>query len=195
MYKELTCKIVGVAPLLMHNPQLADPMNKFTRQIKAITAKGKKKTDADMEELARLEFMGGLYVNDKGNPIVPGEIIEGMIREGAKKSRSGKDVQCGLISDGNWKLIFDGPRTLEGLWQDANFRDHRPVGIMRAKVMRTRPRFNVWSVEFGISYNPEVLNKDSITKWLTDAGSLCGLMDYRPRFGRFELESINETVA
>lgn len=186
-YEILKCKIVGVAPLLMHNSQLADPLNKFTRAIKEICAKGKKKTDTDLEELSRLEFLGGLYLNEKGEPAIPGECIEGMVRDGARKSRKGKDVQCAIISDGVWPLIYDGPKDPAKMFLDSQFRDYRPCGVNKAKVMRMRPRFPSWSLEFDLAYQPEVVSADDVPKWLSDAGQFVGLCDFRPRFGRFEV--------
>lgn len=188
-YEFLTVKVVGVAPLLMHNAQLADPLNKFTRAIKEICAKGRKKTDADLEALAKLEFMGGLYMDSKGHPAIPGECIEGMIRDGARKSRKGKDAQCGIISDGVWPLEYEGPKDVEKLWHDERFRDYRGCGVNNARVMRMRPKFPAWSLTFKVAYQPEVVNRSDLEKWLEDAGQLVGLCDFRPRFGRFEVES------
>jgi hypothetical protein len=175
----------------MHNSQLADPLNKFTRSIKEITAKGRKKTDADLEQLAKLEFMGGLYVDEKGHPAVPGECIEGVIRDGARKGRKGKDAQCGIISDGVWPLIYDGPKDVEKLWLDERFRDYRGVKVTQSRVMRMRPKFPVWSLEFEVSFEQEVLNQTDLEKWLRDAGQFVGLLDFRPRFGRFEVDRVS----
>lgn len=188
-YETIKCRITGVAPLLMHNAQLADPLNRFTRAIKEITAKGRKKTDTDLENLSKLEFMGGLYLDEKGHPAIPGECIEGMIRDGARKSRKGKDAQCGIISDGVWALSYDGPKDAEKLWLDERFRDYRGCGVNNSRVMRMRPKFPVWSLSFDISFQPEVANRSDIEKWLSDAGQFVGLCDFRPRFGRFEVES------
>lgn len=187
-YKTFQVKIIGIAPLIMHNSQLADPLNKFTRAMKAITAKGKKKTEADMEELARLEFVGGLYVDSQGRPAVPGEVIEGAIRDGARKSRQGKDSQCGVISDGLWPLIYDGPKKPDDLFVDERFRDYRGVRVNNSRIMRTRPKFPVWSLVFEVAFQDEITSKANVEKWLTDAGQFVGIMDYRPRFGRFEVE-------
>lgn len=190
-YQTLKVEIVGVAPLLMHNAQLADPTNKWVRSIKEITGKGKKKTESDLELLAKYEFLGGLYVDDKGRPAIPGETIEGAIRDGARKSRSGKDSQCGVISDGMWPLIYDGPKTGEELWEDPRFRDYRGVAVARARVMRMRPKFTDWSLKFEVMFEDEVVSSVStLEKWLRDAGQFCGMMDFRPRFGRFEVMSI-----
>lgn len=191
MYVNAKCRITGAVPLLMHNAQLADPLNEFTRAIKAICAKGKKKTDADLEELARLEFMGGLYLDANGHPAIPGECIEGMVRNGARKSRQGKDVECGVISDGTWPLIYDGPKTAEKLWENHEFRDYRGCGVQKSRVMRMRPKFSDWALEFELSYLPEIANASSVRKWLEDAGIYVGLLDFRPRFGRFVVDSID----
>ncbi len=189
-YQTLKVKIVGVAPLLMHNSQLADPLNRFTRAIKEITKKGKKKTDSDLEQLSKLEFMGGLYVDDQGRPAIPGECLEGMIRDGARKSRSGKDAQCGILSDGVWALEYEGPKDTEKLWEDERFRDYRVCRVNSARVMRMRPKFPEWSLTFEVAFQEEVTNRTDVEKWLRDAGQFVGLLDFRPRFGRFEVESV-----
>jgi hypothetical protein len=189
-YETVQVRIIGVAPLLAHNAQLADPMNKFTKAIKEITAKGRKKTDSDLEALAKLEFLGGLYIGRKGVPAIPGECVEGMIRDGARKSRAGKDAICGIISDGVWPIEYEGPKDPEKLWLDEQFRDMRPVKVGQARVMRMRPRFNVWALTFSVAYQNEVVNKAGLEKWLRDVGQLVGLCDFRPRFGRFEVESV-----
>ena len=59
---------------LMHNGQLSDPLNEWTKAKKKITDK-KKKTDADHEEVSRLEWMGGLYLFN-GAPCIPREAIK-----------------------------------------------------------------------------------------------------------------------
>lgn len=188
-YVTLTAKIVGVSPLLMHNAQLANPLNQFAKAMKEITGK-RKKTDYDLERLAKLEFIGGMYVNEKGSPAIPGECIEGMLRDGAKKTKQGKDVQCGIISDGIWPLIYDGPKDVEKLWEDERFRDYRGCRVKQSRIMRMRPKFAAWSLVFEIAFQDEVTNKATVIKWLEDAGQFVGLCDFRPKFGRFEVESV-----
>lgn len=185
MYKTIKFQIEGVAPLLMHNCRLANPADPFTRAMKQITAKRTGKTDADLEELSRLEFMGGLYVNADGAPCVPGECIEGMICEGAKKSRKGKDSKAGVISDGLWPLIYDGPKDADALWASGKFVDVRGAGVAKSRIMRTRPRFDSWKLKFDVAYNPEVVNDRDLRDWVAKAGEIVGLLDFRPRYGRF----------
>lgn len=187
MYKHVEFTIDGIAPLLMHNVRLANPRDPITRAMKAITAKGKKKTDADLDELSRLEFMGGLYVGENGEPVVPGECIEAMVRKAAMKSRKGQDALAGIISDGNWPLIYDGPKTADELWADGRFVDCRGCGVQKSRVIRTRPRFNAWSLKFTVSYLPELINERELIEWVETAGQLVGMLDFRPKFGRFLL--------
>ena len=80
-YEIVSVRVRGIAPLICHNGQLVDPMNKWVRAIKKLTNKGKKKTDEDIAEIARLEFLGGLYAGEDGAPCVPGENIEAWLGE------------------------------------------------------------------------------------------------------------------
>ena len=186
MYKPLHFAITGMAPLLMHNGQLADPLNDIAKKMKAIAGK-RKKTDADFEELAKLEFLGGLYLDDKERPVVPGELIESMLAESAKSQRMGKQFKAGVICDGAWSLLYDGPKNADSLWENKGFRDTRGVRIGQNKVMRTRPVFMKWSLKFTVQFLDDVMNEAQVREILTHAGRLVGIGDYRPKFGRFEV--------
>ncbi len=185
-YKTIDFHIRGVAPLLMHNGQLANPMNKLTKAMKAITSK-KKKTDDDYIELAHLEFFGGLYVDEQGRPVLPGEVIEGTLVSGAKKTKKGKDAKSAIIVDGNFPLIYDGPKTPEALWEDDRFRYVAGVVVNQKRVMRTRPMFKNWECKFTVHYLEEVFDAQEVIDFVDTAGRMAGLGDCRPRFGRFEV--------
>ena len=92
-YRTIRFRITGVAPLVMHNGQLANPLNPFAKALSRVSGK-RKKTEADYEELARIEFLGGLYVGDDG-PCIPGEVIEGALFRAAKKMRRGEQPTRG----------------------------------------------------------------------------------------------------
>jgi hypothetical protein len=57
-----------------------------------------------------------------------------------------------------------------------------------AKIMRYRPIFRNWSLSATVMVNEDVVNLNEVKKALVDAGNLIGLGDYRPRFGRFDVE-------
>lgn len=184
-YQELSFKIGGVAPLLMHNGQLADPLNPFTKRMAALHGKrGQNKTDADIVELGRREWDGSLYTFN-GTPCIPGEVLEAMLIKGAGTKRKTKQAKAGLIVEEDALLIYDGPKDLDELWEDGRFRFQCGARVGQSRVQRVRPRFDEWELEFTVSYLPAMLNGDDIRTFLIAAGQEIGLGDWRPKFGRF----------
>jgi hypothetical protein len=185
MYQSCKASIRGVAPLIVHNGQLADPLNPFAKALKEVTST-RKKTDDDYERMAEIEFRGGLYVDEAGSPVIPGESIEAALVEGAKKNKLGKVAKASIIVDGNIPIIYDGPRDADSLWSDPKFRKTVAVRVGTARVMRTRPIFYDWSLKFEIQFLPDQINKREVAQILESAG-MCGLGTWRPRFGRFQV--------
>ncbi|MCI0556503.1 MAG: hypothetical protein L0287_36640 [Anaerolineae bacterium] len=174
--------------MLMKNGQTADPLNKFAKASKEVSGK-RKKTDADYLELQRIDFLGALYMNQNG-PCIPGRVLEAAIIAGAKKSKNGPAAKAGIYCDGNFDLDYEGPREPDQLFQDDNFRDVQPVKVGQAKVMRCRPKFNEWGFTAKINYDDSLCNEKQVIGWAQDAGIQCGIGDYRPRHGRFEVTKI-----
>ncbi len=190
MYESVTFEIRGVSPLLLHNGQTADPLNQWAKRMKEISSK-RKKTDADHLELAHVEFLAGLYLNDDGQPIIPGVNIEAALIEGARKQRIGENAKAGIISDGSWPIDYTGPKEAEALWADKRFVDRRPVRIQQNKVMRTRPIFRSWSAKIKVDFLPEQLNKSQVVQMMETVGNSIGICDYTPKFGRFVVEKVS----
>jgi hypothetical protein len=186
-YQTLGFTIKSISPLMMHNGQLADPLNPYSRAIKEITAKGKKKTADDLERMALLEWEGGLYIGEGDVVVIPGTNIEGLLVEGARKSRLGQQFSAGVLCLDSWPLIYDGPKTIKKLKDNAKFRDTRKASVNSSSVMRTRPIFETWSLKFEVMYLPSVVDHDQIIKALVTAGRLVGLCDYKPKYGRFRV--------
>ncbi len=78
--------------------------------------------------------------------------------------------------------------------------DSRPVTIpaTKGRVMRHRPRWDVWTAKFALEIDEEVLDVATIHQLLEEGGRRIGIGDYRPEkggpFGRFEIlrwEEIN----
>lgn len=185
-------QLKSLAPgLLMHNGQLSDPLNEFTRELKKISGK-RAKTEADHEEMARLEFLGSLYVNEAMEPVIPQTAIRKMIIEAARKMKLGKKAEVGVYVVDEVVLQYDGPRNPDELWK-GGYWDRRVVGVNRASVMRTRPHFAKWQAQVNVEYDPEFVDVDSLDEWMFIAGRQVGLLDYRPgksggMFGRFDVE-------
>jgi hypothetical protein len=132
----LKFKLTSEAPLLLHNGQTADPLNKFAKAMKQISSK-RAKTDADFEEMARLEWYASLYI-DQGRVCIPSEVMEAAIVSGARKLKLGKQTQAGLFVKDNALLEFDGCElTPDQLWERDVNRFTVGVKIGQSKVMRT----------------------------------------------------------
>jgi hypothetical protein len=114
-----------------------------------------------------------------------------MLNAAARGVRKGKDAKAGLLSDagtnGGWKLLYTGPETAEELWKETKFVDVRAVTVNQSKIMRTRPIFHVWELIFDVQYLPDIINEQDVHDWVATAGRVIGLLDYRPRYGRFEV--------
>lgn len=188
MWKKATYQLTGQAPLISHNGQLADPTNKWSKAIKQISSK-RNKTDADYEELARLEFFGSLYLDPNG-PVIPASNIEACLINAAKKRTEGNKAKAGMYIAAHASLLYNGPRTAENLWADDVFRFSAGVVVQRARVMRMRPKFDQWQATVEVNYDDEQVDLSALDTWVEIAGSQIGLGDWRPRYGRFESRRI-----
>lgn len=184
----------GTAPLLVHSDRLANPMDALTKAKKAVATK-RKKTDEDFAEIARMEWEGGLYYDEKTGPYIPGRNVKAMLISAAKKSKDGPKAKTGMIvSEDKIKLIYSGPREIAALWKDGRFTDMRSVGQQKARIMRCRPIFPEWACEFTVIFDPGVVDKADILRFAETGGRLVGLGDYRVEccgdFGRFEVQEV-----
>ncbi len=181
----LKIKIVGTSPLMMHADTFANPLHPATKLHKALTSK-RKKTDDDHEAIAKSEFLAGCYWSEGEGFFIPGQNLDATFWAGAKLSKQGVHWKRGaLVATDKARLLFDGPRTPEALWEDPGFVDCRGVKVGTAKLMRYRPVFRQWATEVEVAVNTDVLNIEEAKKAITDAGALIGVCEYRPRFGRF----------
>lgn len=186
MQQSFKATLRSTAPFLMNNGRLANPMDTFARAIKKITAK-RHKTEADFEELAKLEWHGSLYLKN-GKPCLPALMLDACLINGAKKVKKGMQAKAGLFSIDDFVLHHDGPETIAALWETERFRFTIGCRLQgKATIMRTRPRFDTWSADIEIAFNDEALNASDIREFLLIAGRDVGIGNWRPRFGRFEM--------
>lgn len=186
MQQSFKAQLKSQAPLLLNNGRLANPLDPVAKNIKKFTSK-RHKTDADLEEISRLEWYGSLYLKHS-RPCIPGVMIDACLINAAKKTKKGMQAKAGLFSVDDFSLIYSGPQEVDTLWQDASFRfvaNCRPQG--RGTVLRTRPIFQEWSLEVEVAFNDELLNDSDIEQFFITGGHDIGLGNWRPRYGRFDL--------
>lgn len=189
-WQKASYRLTSSAPLIQHNGRTVNPLDEYTKQLKAVSSK-RTKTDADHLEMARIEFLAGLYLDEKDGPIVPTHCIDAMLVEASKKQRRGKDAKAALITDNHAVLEYEGPRTAAELWEDKNFRLSTNVRVQSARVVRTRPIFRDWKTTVTVNYDDEVINIGDLDDWFTLAGRAVGIGDWRPQYGRFTVDKID----
>jgi hypothetical protein len=176
----------GVVPMLMHNGQLADPLNEFAKALKEIT-QIKNKTDEHHYEIARLEFLGGLWLQG-GRLAIPSMALEACFKEGARLRRLGRNADAGAFVQEDAPVTYDGPSKPDDLWKD-RARFALSVGARNkgtgGRVQRTRCIIREWEVSFVQHYDTELFNRATIELVWKDAGSRKGIGDWRPKFGRY----------
>lgn len=179
----ITC--VGIEPLLMHNARLSDPLDEIAKKMKKISGK-RTKTEDDYLELGRLEHMGSLYFDNEFGPFIPGQNFERMLVDAAKSVKLGTKIKAALIVETNVNpLVYEGPRTIDGLWQDANYVHRASAKVGMQRIQRTRPMFRKWQVYADGHLDTQQVNIEDLHNVVDIAGRLVGLGDWRPRFGRF----------
>lgn len=188
----VTVRVSGTAPLLMHNVRLANPLDEYVKAIKLITSKPKK-TDADYEELFKLEHAAGLYYSEKIGPYLPGRMIRAAMINGAKLLKLGTALERTLlVRETQAKLMYDGPRDRDKLYISGHYTDIRSVSAQGTrgggKTMRCRPIFEQWEIEFTLSVDPTIISLDNLRQCVDRAGAYHGFGDGRSEGnGRFEI--------
>ena len=190
MKPEAIClRLTGAKRLIMHNGQLADPLNPITKELARLTSK-RAKTESDHLEISRVEWNGGLWL-DAGKPCIPAEALMATFVEAARTRRRAPQAEAGLIVERHAPLRYVGPTGMDELWEDASFRIRVGVNVRGARTMRTRPVFDDWSVEFTALYLPTLLDRGEVRELYEIAGFMKGMGDWRPQNGTFQVEVID----
>lgn len=185
----LTFTFKGTCPLLVNNPQTANPLHPYTQLLKELTSK-RVKTDDDHRQIQRLKWEASLYLDDEIGPYLPGTMAWKSIYEAAKLSRQGKAVERGLeIISHTMPIEYDGPRDVEGMWDAKVFLDVRDGMLNGSRVMAARAIFREWMIRFQGAFSPEILNMRDLKTFADIAGKMVGIGTYRRRYGRFTVSA------
>ena len=190
--KSIKFRITGTCPLMLNNPQTVNPMNVFAKEIKALTSK-RTKTDEDQNEIFHLKFLASCYYNDKGQYILPANMIAKSFEAGAKENKLGAKFQRSVFVNEDGVLKFkDNGCSPEELWQNHSetYVDIRPVGVQKSKIVTARMIVPEWSMDGELQFDESQLNKSEVWLALTNAGLRYGIGTYRQCYGRYSIEEI-----
>ena len=203
---EYQITITGIRPLIMHDGRLSDPLDEKSKRLKLVTSK-KKKSDEDLAEIKRIEFEGAMYFDEKLGPYLPCANLQACMCAGARKRKLGQafeamvEVMIPLDEPQGYAIKYwrldtalrevHGPRTLKALFANTGYvlRERAKVGM--SAVMRTRPRFPKWSCTFMVESLDDDVDDSQVKQAFEDAGKYCGIGDWTPRYGRFEVSSFD----
>lgn len=187
----ITLALTGTRPLLMNSSRLVNPIDPYTRAKKQIAAK-RKKTDEDLVEIMRLEARGSAYETAEGLLGLPAENVWASIHRAATAFKLGEDVKRALDIDPEFiaPLLIDGKSTSVDQHLLGNGAiDYRPVKQGRVSVMRARCRVpKGWRAVVEMELDTAVIDLRNLDPVFERAGKYIGVGDWRPRFGRYELE-------
>lgn len=117
-----------------------------------------------------------------------------MIETGARKLKQGPQVREGLVVEKVTAFDYDQGMgtTAEELGKASQF----TVGVVvgKARVLRTRARFEPWGCTFRLDCDDELVDREQLETWLDIGGRRIGLGDWRPEksgsHGRFEVAEV-----
>ena len=184
--KKLHVTLNGTNTLMMHSPKTVNPLHPLALELKKYTSK-RKKTEDDLQKISELEWEAGLYYDENNGLHVPSECLQKTLVNGAKLFKAGKDIERYVIFPGaiaplDIGVAFD----IKKMRKDTTYYDVRAVAVQRSRVIRTRPRFNVWRCEFDILFDNEHIDIDTIARAFENAGQYVGLCEARTLgYGRF----------
>ena len=174
-------RIVGVRPMLHHAPN----------SIGQKTTRGKK------EYLPEEEAEKALYRNSYGRIVQPMlHVLRAMEKTASDFKASGKKTFKAYILAGLSISPFEIPLLDADTGEEPKYElDARPVTVNRARIMRVRPRFDRWALEFTMEILDAIITPAIAREILEAAGKYQGLGDYRPLFGLFEVEKFERIEA
>lgn len=164
MYKEMyRVKVKGTVPMLQ---------NRFSGE------------PTPTRHIPQEECEKALYLDADGKPCIPAYHFESSMAKAAV----------------NFKMVGKGKKTHKDAVRSAIYVkpsmipiqkewviDEQAVMIGKARILRHRPKFDEWEVDFEIENRDERILPDTLKDILVEAGNYFGVGDGRPRYGLFEV--------
>lgn len=198
MAKERRCfvEIISDTPMLIHNGRTANPLDDFSKAMKAITSK-RKKTEEDLEKLMDIQWEASLYWNDQIGLYMPVENLLAALLKACKKHKMGPMVGGFVFTEKlGFPIITKNHDNFEALKADKENKFVKAVTIQRSKTLACRPIFNEWKINFDFIVDLSVLIESDVTMILNTMQNRVGLGVWTPshpkpgNFGKFKIHDI-----
>lgn len=189
--KTIKIRVTGLSPLLQHDDKTANPFNPFTKRLKEISGK-RKKTEDDLLDMARIEWEASLYYTPDAGYFIKAECFEGTFLAAAKAFKQGTTFKQAVAIPSNPVFEFKHSKlSPDQLFAMDEYKDFRTVKVMNSKVLRCRPIFTNWACTVELWYDELRFDESDMIRIVEYAGKYIGVCDYRPKFGRFNVEVLS----
>lgn len=172
-------RIEGTAPFLFHRWSCEAVAEKSN------AAKGSKSKKEDNIE-------SYLYRDKKGQVAIPSEYFRQAIIHAAKFKQDPRSPRKSAMDLFKAGIATIGELCSLGV-KEPDYLDRRRVQVQRNGITRVRPAMlSGWKCEVSFQVLlPEYINPHSLNETLAYAGRIIGVGDFRPSFGRFQLNKFN----
>ena len=127
-----------------------------------------------------------LYKDKEGNIVVPSFCVLSCLRGSAVNFQvpgKGKKTYKNFVYAGVRMETENIPLISENGWEI----DAKTVVVQRSRIVRARPRFDSWALEFTMEIVDPIITPAVLKQIIEDAGKYNGLLDFRPLYGLFRL--------
>lgn len=185
MLYEVFCKIEGISPILFH--RFAD-----IDDVQSNMMRPKQNKNQTPLEIA----MRSAYIDDKGELYYPSRCMMAAIVDAGKHTKIGKSK----VTTAKSTTVYGGLEILEEnlyFGTKAFETDSRVVtnASTGGKVLSHRAKLPIgWQLSFSMRIDSEVFDIKIVEQLIKDAGTKCGIGEYRPNrkgpFGRFIIKEL-----
>jgi hypothetical protein len=191
----ITARYTGIDSLLQNNPQMSDPLNRFSKEMKQITGK-RKKTDDDIAAMRDLEVRAKIYFDDEMGIYVPSTWVTASIAGiswARAKIKKGDIRACVFATQQKLKLNYDGMERVQkpmDIVGDQSFHLIQSLKQGQVRVVKATPVFHNWSFECTLEFDDSIINEAELKQLIQYGAKFGGFGDFRPTYGRAMVEFI-----
>jgi hypothetical protein len=185
MVKKISVTVTGSCPYMQHrNIDDKAGMEELKKIVKTL------QKDPSNEEAYTKEAEMSTYRNAEGYYIPSSQIETCLTKAGANEQVQGKGKKT--YKDYMNAFVVVEPEEIP-ITPQKYVLDRHYVKVQRARVMRTRPKFDKgWKASFSLMVLDDTISTEILRNILMYAGGYIGIGDWRPKYGRFEVTEFTE---
>ncbi|MDD3962248.1 MAG: hypothetical protein PHT77_10340 [Bacteroidales bacterium] len=183
-WKKVIIEMTGDAPLLMH---------KLDSDALVKDPEGPRKGTPEWIEWCNNEWKRTAYWKEGMGLYVPGSAIEGTLRDSGKGEKENKKPLTKLFQSAFYCDVPEYPlepaepiKTLDDI-EKKGWIDSRGVRIGKARIQRKRVCIpSGWKCTVTGMVDTDQISKTTMQEMASRAGEFIGILDWRPKYGRFK---------